>query len=176
MLFVLVAIDMFSFDLFCCMAWLPTVWFVNDRLYGNPDIIFFIFKKLLIRNTSLTDHTESTDTGENMGTILLRRKKGFTYIKPSKSKSAKHELLPILTCRTRNSATQKISATRNHNTNVYRKVASRSTSRLVARPRIFRLFMKGKFDPYVLWPLDLDLGPLNSRPVYCSRLYGISRL
>ena len=32
----------------------------------------------------------------------------------------------------------------------YRKVASRSTSRLVARPRIFRLFMKGKFDPYVL--------------------------
>ena len=33
--------------------------------------------------------------------------------------------------------------------------------------------MKGKFDPYVLWPLALDLGPLNSRPVYCSRLYGI---
>ena len=33
--------------------------------------------------------------------------------------------------------------------------------------------MKGKFDPYVLRPLDLDLGPLNSRPVYCSRLYGI---
>ena len=32
----------------------------------------------------------------------------------------------------------------------YRKVASRSTSRLVARPRIFRLFMKGKFDAYVL--------------------------
>ena len=33
--------------------------------------------------------------------------------------------------------------------------------------------MKGKFDPYVLWPLVFDLGPLNSRLVYCSRLYGI---
>ena len=32
----------------------------------------------------------------------------------------------------------------------YRKVASRSTSWLVAHPRIFRLFMKGKFDSYVL--------------------------
>ena len=32
----------------------------------------------------------------------------------------------------------------------YRKVASSSTSRLVARPKVFRLFMKGKFDPYVL--------------------------
>ena len=42
----------------------------------------------------------------------------------------------------------------------YRKVASRSTSWLVARPRIFRPFMKGKFDPYVLcdlWPLTIDL-------------------
>ena len=56
---------------------------------------------------------------------------------------------------------------------VYRKVASRSTSRLVARPRIFWLLMKGKFDPCVLWPLAWDLWPLNSRPVYCSRLYGI---
>ena len=54
----------------------------------------------------------------------------------------------------------------------YRKVASRSTSRLVARSRIFWLFMKGKFDPYVLWPLACDLWPLNSGPVYCSRLYG----
>ena len=54
----------------------------------------------------------------------------------------------------------------------YRKVASRSTSRLVARPRIFWLLMKGKFDPCVLWPLAWDLWPLNSRPVYCSRLYG----
>ena len=44
---------------------------------------------------------------------------------------------------------------------MYRKVASRSTSRLVARPRIFRLFMKGKFDAYVLWPLAFDLWPLT---------------
>ena len=36
-----------------------------------------------------------------------------------KKKKPKHDLRPILTCRTRNSATQKISATRNHNTNVY---------------------------------------------------------
>ena len=35
----------------------------------------------------------------------------------------------------------------------YRKVASSRLSRLVACPRIFRLFMKGKFDAYVLWPL-----------------------
>ena len=55
----------------------------------------------------------------------------------------------------------------------YRKVASRSTSRLVARPGIFRLFIKGKFDPYVLWPFAFGLWPLNSRPVYCSRLYGM---
>ena len=33
---------------------------------------------------------------------------------------------------------------------MYRKVASRSTSRLIAPPRIFRLFMKGKLDAYVL--------------------------
>ena len=39
----------------------------------------------------------------------------------------------------------------------YRKVASWSTSRLVARPGIFRLFMKGKFDPYALWPFAYDL-------------------
>ena len=58
---------------------------------------------------------------------------------------------------------------------MYRKVASRSTSRLVARPGIFRLFMKGKFDPYVLWPLAFGLWPLNSRPVCCSRLYGKSK-
>ena len=30
---------------------------------------------------------------------------------------------------------------------------SRSISWLVAHPRIFRLFMKGKFDAYLLWPL-----------------------
>ena len=58
---------------------------------------------------------------------------------------------------------------------IYRKVASRSTSRLVARPGIFWLFMKGKFDPYVLWPLAFGLWPLNSRPVCCSRLYGKSK-
>ena len=33
------------------------------------------------------------------------------------------------------------------------KVPSRSLSWLVAHPRIVRLFMKGKFDAYVLWPL-----------------------
>ena len=48
----------------------------------------------------------------------------------------------------------------------YRKFASRSMSRLVARPGIFRLFMKGKFDPYVLWPLAFGLWTLNSRPVF----------
>ena len=36
----------------------------------------------------------------------------------------------------------------------YRKVASSRLSWLVAHPRIFRLFMKGNFDAYVLWPLD----------------------
>ena len=35
----------------------------------------------------------------------------------------------------------------------YRKVASSSLSRLVARFQIFRRLMKGIFDPYVLWPL-----------------------
>ena len=35
----------------------------------------------------------------------------------------------------------------------YRKVASSRLSWLVAHSRIFRLFIKGKFDPYVLWPL-----------------------
>ena len=33
------------------------------------------------------------------------------------------------------------------------KVASSSLSWLVAHSRIFRLFMKGKFDTYLLWPL-----------------------
>ena len=32
----------------------------------------------------------------------------------------------------------------------YRKVASSRLSQLVAHPRIFRLFMKGNFDAYVL--------------------------
>ena len=35
----------------------------------------------------------------------------------------------------------------------YRKVASSRLSRLVANQSIFRMFMKGKFDAYVLWPL-----------------------
>ena len=35
----------------------------------------------------------------------------------------------------------------------YRKVSSSRLSWLVAHLRIFRLFMKGKFDVYVLWPL-----------------------
>ena len=34
-----------------------------------------------------------------------------------------------------------------------RKVASSRLSRLVAHPRILRLFINGKFDPYVLWLL-----------------------
>ena len=36
----------------------------------------------------------------------------------------------------------------------YCKVASSRLSRLVAHFHIFRLFMKGNFDAYVLWPLD----------------------
>ena len=38
--------------------------------------------------------------------------------------------------------------------NRYRKVASSRLSWLVAHFHIFRLFMKGNFDDYVLWPLD----------------------
>ena len=34
------------------------------------------------------------------------------------------------------------------------KIPSSRLSWLVAHPRIFRLFMKGNFDAYVLWPLD----------------------
>ena len=37
---------------------------------------------------------------------------------------------------------------------MHRKVESSSMSWLVARLRIFRLFMKGKFDAYIMWPLD----------------------
>ena len=36
----------------------------------------------------------------------------------------------------------------------YRKVASSRLSWLVVHFHIFRLFMKGNFDAYVLWPLD----------------------
>ena len=43
-------------------------------------------------------------------------------------------------------------------------------SRLVAHFQISRRLMNGKFDAYVLWPKS---SKLNSRPVYCSRLYGI---
>ena len=39
----------------------------------------------------------------------------------------------------------------------YRKVASSSMSCLVAHPSIFRMFMKGKFDACVLWPLAAKL-------------------
>ena len=45
---------------------------------------------------------------------------------------------------------------------IYRKVASRSTSWLVAHPRIIRLFLKGKFDSYVLWPLTKKDQKVNS--------------
>ena len=38
--------------------------------------------------------------------------------------------------------------------NIYCKVVSSRMSRLVAHPRIFRLFMKGKFDDYLLWSLN----------------------
>jgi hypothetical protein len=47
-----------------------------------------------------------------------------------------------------------ISRGKNDVENIYRKVASRSTSWLVAHPRIFRLFMKEKFDAYVLQPFN----------------------
>ena len=40
---------------------------------------------------------------------------------------------------------------------IYRKVTNRSTSRLVAPSRIFRLLMKGKFDVYLLWPMGKKL-------------------
>ena len=39
---------------------------------------------------------------------------------------------------------------------------------LVAHPSIIRIFMKGKFDTYVLGSKS---SKLNSRPVYCCRLY-----
>ena len=41
--------------------------------------------------------------------------------------------------------------------NIYRIVASRSTSRLVTCLGLFRLLMKGIFGPYVLWPMDKKL-------------------
>ena len=54
----------------------------------------------------------------------------------------------------------------------YRKVASSRLSQLVAHSRIFRLFMKWKFDADVLWPLAKRVQNwIHSRPVYCSQLY-----
>ena len=40
-----------------------------------------------------------------------------------------------------------------NNLNKYCKVASSRLSQLVAHPIIFRMFMKEKFDAYVLWAL-----------------------
>ena len=48
----------------------------------------------------------------------------------------------------------------------YHKVASSRLSWLVAHSSTFRMFMKGKFHTYQKFP------KLNSRPVYCSWLYG----
>ena len=45
-------------------------------------------------------------------------------------------------------------------------------SQLVAHSRIFRLFMKGNFDAYAV-TFGQNGPKLNSRLVYCSRLYGI---
>ena len=39
----------------------------------------------------------------------------------------------------------------------YRIVASTSPSRIEAHAGLFRLLMKGIFDPYVLWPFDKEL-------------------
>ena len=52
----------------------------------------------------------------------------------------------------------------------YCKVASRSTSWLVAHPRIFRLFMRGKFDGHVPWTYGQRGSKLNISPFYCSQL------
>ena len=55
----------------------------------------------------------------------------------------------------------------------YPKVASSSMSRLVAHFQIFRRLMKGKFDAYVVCvTFGQKVPKLNSRPVYCSQLYG----
>ena len=50
----------------------------------------------------------------------------------------------------------------------YCKVASSRLSRLVAHFHIFRLFMKGNFDAYVLWPLNKMV---QNWIVNCSQLY-----
>ena len=51
----------------------------------------------------------------------------------------------------------------------YHKVVSSWLSWLVAHPSIFKLFMKGKFDAYVYCPKS---SKFNSKPDYCSQLYG----
>ena len=51
-------------------------------------------------------------------------------------------------------------------TSTYRKVASSRLSWLVAHSRIFRLFMKGKFD-------GQKSSTLNSRPVYTARNFTV---
>ena len=54
----------------------------------------------------------------------------------------------------------------------YRKVARSKLSWLITHSRIFKLFMKGKFDTYVLQPLEKRGSKLYSRLVYCSLHYG----
>ena len=48
--------------------------------------------------------------------------------------------------------------------------------KLVAHLKIFRLFMKGKFDAFLKWSSYKKSSKWNSRPVYCSQLYGNSNL
>ena len=61
----------------------------------------------------------------------------------------------------------------------YRKAASSRMSRLVAHFHSFRLFMKGNFDAYVLWPLDemvqnwtVDQSTTRNFTVNCKWLQG----
>ena len=70
-----------------------------------------------------------------------------------------------------NSSQKMLAFVTSSKTLMYRKVASSRLFQLVAHSRIFRLSMKGKLDAYVLWPLAKKSSKLNSRPVYCSRLY-----
>ena len=55
----------------------------------------------------------------------------------------------------------------------YHKVASRSTSWLVAHPSIFRMFMKGKFDAYVLWPAVSSVSSYNAYDLFWHLTKGI---
>ena len=58
---------------------------------------------------------------------------------------------------------------------MYRKVARSRLSRLVAHVRVFRPFMNEKFDAYQKTvTFGQNSSKLNSRPVYCSRVYGKS--